>query len=349
MKKNSQAPLWIYFAKKIFAMMLGGSCCLFLTGIVFYQINFIGMRFGSPIRLGLYFGLFSIFLGTGVALVVGRKILYPITRLSEKMKEVAEGDFTIQLEDDSHIHEMEELYKDFNAMVRELSTIETLRNDFVSSVSHEFKTPIATLQGYVQLLQNSELSEEDRQEYLARIMDGTRQLSQLTENILKLTKIETQGMTLEEKEFRLDEQIRSVILFLEPEWDRQGIEWDIELDRCCFCGNEELLYQVWLNIIGNAIKYSNAGGTIWVSLRNTEESVAVEIRDSGIGMAQETLTHIFDKFFQADTARKTKGNGLGLTLAKRIVDSYGGEIKVESALGEGTAMIVRFERGSSKI
>lgn len=338
MKKKVQAPLWIYFAKKIFMFMLASSCMIFLAALIFYQVNFIDMRHGHPLRIGLVFGIFSIIIGTGVALVVGRQILQPISQLSSKMREVAEGEFAIQLEDDSNICEIQQVFDDFNSMVRELSTIETLRNDFVTSVSHEFKTPIATIRGYVQLLQNSDLSDADREDYLARILDGTRQLSQLTENILKLNKIETQGIVLEEKEFRLDEQIRNVILFLEPEWGNQNIEWDIDLDRCNFFGNEEFLYQVWLNIIGNAIKYGKSEGTIQVRLIDKEDSVEVKVQDDGIGMDEQTTARIFDKFFQADTARKTKGNGLGLTLAKRIIDIYQGDIRVSSKVGAGTLM-----------
>lgn len=348
MRKKPQPPLWIYFAKRIFFMMIAGGCFVSAIAILFYRSNFVNMRHGQPLGVGIFFVIFSIITGMSIALIVGRQILRPISQLSSEMRNVAEGDFSIQLKESHNISELEQLFHDFNTMVRELNTIETLRDDFVTNVSHEFKTPIATIRGYVQLLQNTDLSEAERQEYLNRILDGTRQLSQLTENILKLTKIETQGVVLDEEDFRLDEQIRNVILFLEPEWEALNIEWNIELEKCYYHGSEEFLYQVWLNIIGNAIKYNREDGEIRVQLTDKEDVIEVEVQDTGIGMDETTVKHVFDKFFQADTTRKTKGNGLGLTLAQRIIEIYGGTIQVSSEKNTGTQMIVRLPKKISK-
>ncbi|WP_280739187.1 MULTISPECIES: HAMP domain-containing sensor histidine kinase [unclassified Enterococcus] len=337
MKKKIYSQLWIYFACMIFGLLLMAAILFAVATFILFHFQYITHQ-NSPIRLTYVFAIFSVVSGTGVAIFVGRKILLPISRLSSEMRKVAEGDFSIQIDEDEKVAEVQQLLHDFNSMVKELNNIETLRDDFVSSVSHEFKTPIATIRGYVQLLQNSQLSESERQEYLTRIMDGTHQLSRLIENILKLTKVETQGMTLEEKEFRLDEQIRNVILFLEPEWEARNLEWEIDLEKSYFYGNEEVLYQVWLNIISNAIKYNQDDGKIEVFLTENEENVEILVKDSGIGMNKETIVRIFDKFYQGDTARKTKGNGLGLALAKQVVDIYQGEIDVESQENQGTTM-----------
>lgn len=340
MRKKIHSQLWIYFACVIFVMLLIAACLMALSGAVFYHFNFIGFQKARPLALIILFCFFSVIVGTGVAVLVGRRILQPISQLSEEMKQVAEGDFTIQVPECHKIAEVEELFRDFNAMVRELGSIETLRNDFVTNVSHEFKTPLATIRGYVQLLQSNHLSEADRQDYIGRILDSTKQLTTLTENILKLSKIETQGVLVEAKKFRLDEQIRNVILFLEPEWEKRDINWQIDLPTSYFDGNEELLYQVWLNVIDNAIKYSRKDCMIKVQLQEQTDCFEIEVRDTGIGMDQETQKHMFDKFYQGDTARKTKGNGLGLALAKQIVEIYHGKIEVSSEVDVGTAIIV---------
>ena len=252
------------------------------------------------------------------------------------MSKVSKGDFTVQLDEQQQMEDVEELYHDFNVMVKELSSIETLRNDFVSTVSHEFKTPIATIKGYVQLLQNEELSKEERQIYLERMLDGTHQLTHLTDNILKLSKLENQGIGLDFQYFRLDEQIREVSLFLQPKWEQLNLSLDLDLPWTEYYGNEEFLYQVWLNLMDNAIKYSRKNSNIRVYLKNDNAGQTIMISDEGIGMTEDVADRIFDKFYQSDTSRKTKGNGLGLALAKQIIELHHGTIKVNSSPNKGS-------------
>ena len=245
------------------------------------------------------------------------------------MSLVATGDFSIRMDEQQKVAEVQQLYKDFNVMVQELNSIETLRNDFVSSVSHEFKTPLATIQGYVQLLQAPNLSDEERQ---------------ITENILKLNKLENQRIQLEKKEYRLDEQIREVIVFLQPKWEKEQLELDIELAAVNYTGNEKFLYQVWLNIMDNAIKYNQVNGKIHIKLFETATEIVLEVTDSGVGMNEETKDRMFEKFYQGDTSRQMAGNGLGLSLVKKILELHHGTIRYSSIPEVGTTVVIQLKK-----
>jgi len=226
-------------------------------------------------------------------------------------------------------------------MTRELKGIEYLRKDFINSVSHEFKTPIASIQGFAKLLQKGNLSEEEKQEYTNIIVEETSRLSNLSSNILKLSKLENQEMIDRKAIFSLDEQIRRSILLLEHEWSKKNICFDIELDSVKFPGDEELLQQVWINLLGNAIKFSNDNSSITVRLHGSASFVKVKITDTGIGMSEEIQPRIFEKFYQGHKSHSYDGNGLGLPLVKRILDLCDGKIHVQSSLGKGSTFIVQ--------
>lgn len=336
MKKKLFPQLWMYFVAITFLLMV-----IVLT--VFVCLLFLINHFHllSPERddhlFPFYFIIFlSLVIGAVLSIFVGKRILQPIGDLRQAMSKVAKGDFSMQLEEKHQIEDVAELYHDFNVMVKELSSIETLRNDFVSTVSHEFKTPLATIKGYVQLLQN-EASESERQIYLERMLDGTQQLTHLTDNILKLSKLENQGIGLDFQIFRLDEQIREVILFLQPKWEQLNLTLDLTLPRTEYYGNEEFLYQVWLNLMDNAIKYSQKNGSIHIHLTNDALGPTITICDEGIGMTKAVTDRIFDKFYQSDTSRKTYGNGLGLALTKQIILLHHGTIQVKSTPEQGSS------------
>ncbi|MFV0561188.1 MAG: sensor histidine kinase [Enterococcus sp.] len=343
--KKIHLQLWIYFAGIVFALMM---VSILITMFIWTKFRFSQPEPNHPIYSLLLFGCISSVIGTGIAGFVAQRILRPINRLRIQMSEVAKGDFTRHLDEKKAIYEVQQLYQDFNTMVTELNSIETLRNDFVSNVSHEFKTPLATIQGYVQLLQNESLDEEERSRFLQRILASTAQLSQLTENILKINKLENQGAKFEKKTYRLDEQIREVILFLQPKWEKLSIEWNIEMPLSLYNGNEELLYQVWLNVIDNAIKYSHEGGLIKIVLTELNESIDITIIDTGIGMTEETKKHSFDKFYQGDTSRQSAGNGLGLALTKKILTIIDGEITIETIEGQGTAVSIHLTKSENE-
>lgn len=337
-KKNG--TLWVYFALIIFAIMFATAIIMVFLAALLFHLGHLRMREGNPLAPIIFLLFISVVIGTAISLFVANKILNPITKLSKAAAEVAKGDFSIQLNDGERIQEIRELTHNFNLMVRELSGIETLRNDFVVNISHEFKTPIAAIEGYATLLQDRGLSEKEHDEYTWMIIDSVRQLATLSDNILRLSKLENQEVTLEKDPFRLDEQIRQAVLMLEPEWSRKELDLRIELEKTICYGNEKLLWQVWVNMIGNALKFTPQGGIIEVRLFQDGQNIIVRISDTGDGMDENVQKHIFDKFYQADSARKSAGNGLGLALVKRILDLCGGQITIKSRVGEGTAFTI---------
>lgn len=340
MNHKMRSKLWIYLASMIFFLVLLSFIAFSIVVFILVYLNIWNQKENFLFVL-IFMTLFSVVISTGVSALVGRKILEPITELRKGMNKVAKGDLSVQMDEGPRVDEVKELFEDFNIMVKELGSIETFRNDFVSSVSHEFKTPIAIIRGYVQLLQTADLSETEKTEFYQRILEGTQQLSTLTDNVLQLTKLENQTMDMEKKFFRIDEQIREVILFLQPKWEKAELDLDIELVTVDYFGKEELLYQVWLNIFDNAIKYSTVGGTITVSLKESSQNITIEIVDQGIGLETEEVERVFDKFYQADTSRKTQGNGLGLSLCQKIIDLHQGTIRVNSKKNVGTVVVIQ--------
>lgn len=225
-------------------------------------------------------------------------------------------------------------------MAKELSGIEMLRNDFIENVSHEFKPPLSAIEGYATLLQKKGLSEEKRVEYTQRILQNTQRLSTLTGNILLLSRLENQEIGIIREKYCLDEQLREIILLFEEQWTAKNLDLEIDLDNADYCGNKELMAQVWQNILGNAIKFVSDGGKICARLRNTATEITVSILDNGIGMSQEVIDRIYEKFYQGDKSRASQGNGLGLTLAKRIVDLHSGKISVTSSVRNGSSFVI---------
>lgn len=280
-----------------------------------------------------------VLIGALLVTLFAKRVVEPVIELNLATQEVARGNFDIQVENKSN-DEVGELTKNFNKMTRELKNIEYLRKDFISSVSHEFKTPIASIQGFAKLLQKGNLSEGERQEYLNIIAEETDRLSHLSSSILKLSKLENQEIVEKRVGFSLDEQIRKSILLLEHAWSQKNIGFELELEQVTYAGDEELLQQVWVNLLDNAIKFSDINGSISIKLAQRASKVKIEISDQGIGMGKETLQRLFEKFYQGEKAHSAKGCGLGLALVKRILDLHGAEIAVESTLNQGSAFTV---------
>ncbi len=223
-------------------------------------------------------------------------------------------------------------------MAEELKSIEILRNDFISDISHEFKTPLTSIEGYTKLLENC--TDEERKAYIDIITEETKRLSILSTNILTLNSIENESSPIYTEEFALDEQIRKAILLLEHKWTEKEIQLDIELDKIKFKGNKNLMYQVWINLIDNAIKFSKIGGIIEIRLEKID-NIIFSIRDEGEGISLEDNKKVFDKFYKADKSRNSEGTGLGLSIVKRIVNMHNGEISLDSELGKGTKVMVK--------
>ena len=267
------------------------------------------------------------------------KILEPVTKMSQAMRAVSEGDFTQKLETASRINEIRESYKSFNIMTEELRATELLQTDFVSNVSHEFKTPINAIEGYTTLLQGEELSKE-QEVCIEKILFNTRRLSGLVGNILLLSRLDNQNIPMKKEEYRLDEQVRQAILSLEARWLEKEIEFQVDMENISYTGNEGLLMQIWSNLLDNAIKFSPVKGVISISLKQKEKQVIFVIADEGPGIQEEVKNRIFDKFYQADGSHKSEGNGLGLALVKRILDLNQGSIRAENRDYGGSAFTV---------
>lgn len=262
----------------------------------------------------------------------------PVQVLTRAHERVQEGDFTVRLPD-NHPGEMGELMRSFNDMTEALGSTAYLQKDFISSISHEFKTPIASIRGFAKLLQMPGLTEEQRKEYIDLIAQESDRLSRLSETLLRLSALEQQTAPASLSAFPLDEQLRQVILRLEPNWSAKDIGWQLDMQEVAITSDQELLNQVWVNIIQNAIKFSPEGSDIAVRVFR-EGNVIVEIEDHGCGMTEEAQKRIFDKFYQADKSRKQEGVGLGLSLVKRIVDMLGGTVTVRSEVGVGSTFRV---------
>ena len=270
---------------------------------------------------------------------INARLLEPITRLSKAMKAVSQGDFEQHLETNSRIAEIGESYQSFNVMTKELRATEMLQMDFVSNVSHEFKTPINAIEGYTMLLQGDELSQE-QEGYVEKILFNTQRLSGLVGNILLLSRLENQNIPMKKTKYRLDEQIRQAFLALEDKWTEKGIGFQVEMEEVRYVGNEGLFMHIWMNLLDNAIKFSPENGTITMFLRRENDSVQFILEDEGPGIADDAKARIFDKFYQVDGSHKAEGNGLGLALVKRIVDSAGGTIKAENREYGGCRFVV---------
>lgn len=283
--------------------------------------------------------VFSVIIGVTVSIVINIILLRPVVKLSKAMKKVAAGDFGIRLKADSRIQEIRDSYESFNLMVQELGATETLQTDFVANVSHEFKTPINAIEGYATLLQGSGENLQ-QQNYVNRILLNTRRLSTLVGNILLLSKVSNHVIPIAHTTYRLDEQIRQAIVLLEPRWTERNVEFDVDLDEITWTGPENLMHHVWSNLIGNAVKFGPEGGLIHISLKQTDGRYVFYVDDEGTGVPEEEKQRIFHKFYQMDSSHKQEGNGLGLALAKQIIDICNGEIKVENIPGGGCRFLV---------
>ncbi|PKM61592.1 MAG: sensor histidine kinase [Firmicutes bacterium HGW-Firmicutes-4] len=287
--------------------------------------------------------LVTLLIGSVLIVIAVAMIAKPIKAVSEATKKVADGDFDIRLKVAGK-DELAVLARNFNIMTAALSRNDYIHRDFVSNVSHEFKTPIASIKGFGKLLKDPDISETQRQEYIDIIVDESDRLWKLSANVLKLSELENGVLGLKKEAFALDESIRRVVLLLQEKWEAKNIDLDIQLDEITYKGDQELMAQVIINLLTNAIHHSPVAGEIRIDLHETAKEITITIADTGNGITKEDQEKIFDRFYKADQSRSTPGTGLGLTISQRIVGLHGGTIAVESIIEEGSTFCVRLPK-----
>lgn len=276
---------------------------------------------------------------TVINTINGRWMMKQATDLADGLAKAASGDYHAKL-DPSKSSIFAVAYNNFNKLEEELKKSNTLQDEFVNNYSHEFKTPITSIKGFAELLLEEDLDEKTKEKYLKIIVEESEKLTYLANSSILLTKLNSQGIIPNKKNFSLDEQIRRLVIVLEPEYSKKNINLTCNLEEVTYFGSEEIMEHLWMNLINNAIKYTPDGGNISINLRNYSETIMFSVIDSGIGMTKEELQQIFNKFYQVDKSKTTKGLGLGLTIVSRIVQLVEGKIKVESEPNKGSSFTV---------
>jgi len=340
MKGKKTFNLMLHFVLAVFFITLISGVLTTSMGFLLIKLGGLSVDHLNPFVMLLLFFAASIIIGTACALMVSKKSFKQVNMILEAVSEIGKGNFNIELKNIKRPEVWANLAENINQMARELRNVEIMRTDFIHNFSHEFKTPIMSIQGFAKRLLTKDIDEEKRKEYLGIILEESKRLSMLSANTLFMSKLDSMERIGESKQFMLDEQIRRCVLMFEKQWHTKNIELDINLPEIQFYGNEELLTQVWLNLISNAIKFTSDKGKISIIASVFENGVIVSVSDNGVGMDDEILSRIFDKYYQGDSSHATEGNGLGLSISKKIVSLCGGNISIKSTLGKGTIFTV---------
>lgn len=290
--------------------------------------------------------LFSlgIFVPLAVILAVSNYFMFKNTYkqfadLADGLEKAVEGDYYAKL-DPSKAGVLAKVYRNFNRVTDELKNVHSMQEDFVNNYSHELRTPISSIKGFSEMLLEDNVSEEDRKKYLNIILDSANRLNRLAEESIIMTKLDSQ-VILEKEEYSLSEQLRNCIIMFEPTWSARNIEINVKLEDITYNGNKDIMQHLWMNLINNSIKYNKENGKIDIILnKDSEENVVVTISDDGIGMTEEQISHIFEKYYQVEKSKATKGLGLGLTIVNRILGLVNGKIDVTSTLDKGSTFTV---------
>ena len=335
-KKNRHFGFLFLFCMVVFlsVMLNAGIAALLAYQLIRHGIISIAgaTEAGAGQIIGI-FALFSVPIGVIVALAAGKIPLKPVRNLIDGMDRLASGDFKTRVNVGVVMRRYPpfvDVAMSFNKMAEQLENTEMLRGDFINNFSHEFKTPIVSIAGFAKLLRRSNLSREQQQEYLAIIEEESMRLSYMATNVLNLTKIENQTILSDVSRFNLSEQIRSCILLLENKWEKKNLDFSLGLQEHFIRANEELLKQVWINLLDNAIKFSPEGELIEAAILETEQNYCVTVRNCGATIPPEQQEKIFNKFYQCDESHAAEGNGVGLAIVKRVVELHRGAVKVSS-------------------
>ncbi len=323
----------------------------FITPYFFQIIHWQPSAMQSQIissLLGLFLGLLLI-LGLGnifrsKRMKIEERMIGPIINALEK---ITLGDYDIVLENNTNPHfpehELIEILKNsINEMALELSQLEAMRQEFVTNVSHEIQSPLTSIRGFTRVLRSNDLNLEERLHYLNIIEAESIRLSRISDNLLQLSSLDSENLQPDLKSFRLDQQIKNLVLACEPQWMEKEIEMNLSLEKVSINADEDLLSQVWINLIHNSIKFTPQAGSINIKLLKQDTNIEFRITDTGIGISEEDSPHVFERFYKADKSRErsNKGSGLGLSIAKKIIEIHHGKIELQSQLGMGSTFIV---------
>ncbi len=338
LKINRRMPSVFYLTVFIFIVS-----CITATFLITIYVGLINAGLNKEwdiISIGVALLIGSIIVSTFLVRGFGNKIIFgSLKQINDASKAVAAGDFSQRLQIPKE-KETAEICENFNEMVNKLGNNELLARDFVSNVSHQFRNPLSSIHGYVQLLESKNISEEEKSEYISIIKEKSIELTELVNDILELSRIEHQSGALIKEKFYIDEQIRKCILNSKAAQKNKNIEFDLDLENVEFFGNAELLKEVWNNIIDNAIKFSDNDGVIRIELRQITNKAVVKIIDNGIGMSEETLNRLYERFYRGKEAYSYDGSGLGMSMVKSVLDKHNGVINVSSQIGKGTAFTI---------
>ncbi len=290
-------------------------------------------------RIANVMGFIFFIIGTIFVVVATNIIVKPVKELSHCSKEVSNGNFNVKAKTYTKNDELELLINNFNLMVEKLSKNEYLHKNFVSNLSHEYKTPLTAIQGYAEMLKSCELNTEQVQEYANNILVQSLRLSTLSRDLLKISEIDINSSNIKKTEYNLGIQIRDIIILYQTKWEEKNIEFDVDIDDVIYIGEKQLMYHVFSNLIDNAIKYSNNDGMIIVKLKQ-DNDIKFTIEDNGIGIEKEKLSKIFDRFYQSEVEQNINGSGLGLSIVSKIVEIHDGKIDVVSDKNKGTKFII---------
>lgn len=344
--REGRIVLPIRFYHAVSSILTLCAACMVSSAAIWAMVNIVGVSLSLPILLGIC-SLLTIFLG-GVALAwETRYYLRPAEEVARAAGKLAAGNLHVQIPPyDWRIGTREGclLMDSFNCMARELCSLDEMRKDFTRNVSHEFKTPISSIVGFTEILKDGGLSEEERQEYITLVHEEALRLSRLSENLLRLSRLDAQAVVTRQESFAADEQIRKCLILLTERFANKEQTLDIDLPVLEMKGDPDLTWQIWLNLMDNALKYSGEGKTLHVSGSVLGDAICVSIRDEGIGISSEKQEHIFERFYQCEESHKELGNGLGLPIVKRIVELLHGTIECRSQEGQGTEMLVTLPR-----
>ncbi len=342
-KKDERLGFWHNFLYEFGLVFLIVFCNSY--GLIWIYNSLIGKGFSVPwIAFFIIMFLVTSSIVSAILVYITRARIYSrnLQKICSTAQRVANGDFSVRLdvfEEKKAKTELDILKEDFNKMVEQLSSVESLQNDFLADVSHEIKTPLSIIQGYADLLKTPDLSRAMQEEYIRLISEAIHKLNDLVTNILMINKLKNTGIFTRETYF-LDEQIRCSVLSFEEEIERKNLGISVDLQEVSITATKLPLELVWNNLISNAIKYTPKNGKIEITLKEKNSIIIAEFKDNGCGMDEKTLKHIFDKFYQGDTSHSGEGNGLGLALVKKVIEGIGGKIKVKSKPDNGSVFTV---------